>query len=139
MGDFNIGQHLVARTMRPVRSAPLIEAHFDQLLTRHFADDGPMFLAAKIDDKPGPVQTPRDPALIRNRFMKGFRRRHGRRAGLKLIGIRRVADICGVMSQLPSWNDFCWAASAGSAPGLKSLSSPWSPASCRLNDWRFRS
>ncbi|MCX7312540.1 MAG: thiamine pyrophosphate-dependent enzyme [Hyphomicrobiales bacterium] len=48
------------------------EAHFDQLLSRRFADDGPLFLAAKIDDKPGPVQTPRDPALIRNRFMKGL-------------------------------------------------------------------
>ena len=48
------------------------EAHFDQLLSRRFADDGPLFLAAKIDDKPGPVQTPRDSALIRNRFMKGL-------------------------------------------------------------------
>jgi thiamine pyrophosphate-dependent acetolactate synthase large subunit-like protein len=48
------------------------EAHFDQLLTRRFAEDGPLFLAVKIDDKPGPVQTPRDPALIRNRFMKGL-------------------------------------------------------------------
>ena len=28
--------------------------------------------AAKIDDKPGPIQTPRKPALIRNRFMKGL-------------------------------------------------------------------
>jgi len=48
------------------------EAHFDQLLTRHFIEDGPLFLAAKIDDKAGPIQTPRDPALIRNRFMKGL-------------------------------------------------------------------
>ena len=24
------------------------------------------------DDKPGPIQTPRDPSLIRNRFMKGL-------------------------------------------------------------------
>ena len=31
-----------------------------------------MLLAAKIDDKPGAAQTPRDPALIRNRFMKGL-------------------------------------------------------------------
>jgi len=46
--------------------------HFDQMLTRRFAEDGPLFLAAKIDDKPGLVQTPRDPALIRNRFMKGL-------------------------------------------------------------------
>jgi thiamine pyrophosphate-dependent acetolactate synthase large subunit-like protein len=46
--------------------------HFEQLMTRRFSDDGPLFVAAKIDDKPGPVQTPRDPALIRNRFMKGL-------------------------------------------------------------------
>ena len=48
------------------------EDHFEQLMTRRFSDDGPLFVAAKIDDKPGPVQTPRDPALIRNRFMKGL-------------------------------------------------------------------
>ena len=48
------------------------EDHFEQLVTRRFSDDGPLFLAVKIDDKPGPVQTPRDPALIRNRFMKGL-------------------------------------------------------------------
>jgi hypothetical protein len=29
-------------------------------------------LAVKIDDQPGKVQTVRDPALIRNRFMKGL-------------------------------------------------------------------
>jgi thiamine pyrophosphate-dependent acetolactate synthase large subunit-like protein len=46
--------------------------HFEQLMTRRFSDEGPLFLAVKIDDKPGPVQTPRDPALIRNRFMKGL-------------------------------------------------------------------
>jgi hypothetical protein len=46
--------------------------HFEQLLSRRFRDDGPLFLAAKIDDKPGPIQTPRDPSLIRNRFMKGL-------------------------------------------------------------------
>lgn len=48
------------------------EDHFEQLMSRRFSDDGPLFLAVKIDDKPGPVQTPRDPALIRNRFMKGL-------------------------------------------------------------------
>ena len=48
------------------------EDHFEQLMTRRFSDDGPLFLAVKIDDKPGPVRTPRDPALIRNRFMKGL-------------------------------------------------------------------
>jgi thiamine pyrophosphate-dependent acetolactate synthase large subunit-like protein len=48
------------------------ENHFEQLISRRFSEDGPLFLAAKIDDKPGPIQTPRDPALIRNRFMKGL-------------------------------------------------------------------
>jgi thiamine pyrophosphate-dependent acetolactate synthase large subunit-like protein len=48
------------------------EDHFEQLMTRRFTEDGPLFVAAKIDDKPGPIQTPRDPALIRNRFMKGL-------------------------------------------------------------------
>jgi len=48
------------------------EDHFEQLVSRRFSDEGPLFLAVKIDDQPGPVQTPRDPALIRNRFMKGL-------------------------------------------------------------------
>jgi thiamine pyrophosphate-dependent acetolactate synthase large subunit-like protein len=48
------------------------EEHFDELTVRLFSEDGPLLLAAKIDDKPGPVQTPRDPSLIRNRFMKGL-------------------------------------------------------------------
>jgi len=125
MGEFNVGQHLVARTMRPVLESlgiahhtlddeatmpfivdrsikqafmtqasvafilsPLLtggnpagianshwvrdEDHFEQLTTRRVTDDGPLFVAVKIDDKPGPIQTPRDPALIRNRFMKGL-------------------------------------------------------------------
>jgi hypothetical protein len=33
---------------------------------------GPVLLAVKIDDEPGQGQTPRDPALIRSRFMKGL-------------------------------------------------------------------
>ena len=28
--------------------------------------------AVKIDDKPGPIQTPRDPTAIRASFMKGM-------------------------------------------------------------------
>jgi thiamine pyrophosphate-dependent acetolactate synthase large subunit-like protein len=47
-------------------------AHFDELLSRRFEDGGPMLVAAKIDDKPGAAQTPRDPVLIRQRFMKGL-------------------------------------------------------------------
>ena len=48
------------------------EAHFDALIERRFEADGPVFLAAKIDDKPGAAQPPRDPALVRNQFMKGL-------------------------------------------------------------------
>jgi thiamine pyrophosphate-dependent acetolactate synthase large subunit-like protein len=48
------------------------ERHFDELLDRRFKDGGPVLLAVKIDDKPGPVQTPRDPVLIRQRFMRGL-------------------------------------------------------------------
>lgn len=48
------------------------EAHFDALLARRFEEGGPALLAAKIDDKPGTAQTPRDPALIRHRFMQGL-------------------------------------------------------------------
>jgi hypothetical protein len=52
-------------------------AHFDQMLDRRFTDGGPMLLAVKIDDNPGPIQTPRDPTLIRSRFMKGLRTSRG--------------------------------------------------------------
>ena len=48
------------------------EAHFEHLISRRFDAGGPVLLAAKIDDKPGVGQTPRDPALIRNRFMRGL-------------------------------------------------------------------
>jgi thiamine pyrophosphate-dependent acetolactate synthase large subunit-like protein len=46
--------------------------HFEQLIDRRFDDGGPVLIAAKIDDKPGVARPPRDPALIRNRFMKGL-------------------------------------------------------------------
>ena len=48
------------------------EAHFEELIGRGFTQGGPTLLAAKIDDKPGEIQPPRDPALVRNRFMKGL-------------------------------------------------------------------
>jgi thiamine pyrophosphate-dependent acetolactate synthase large subunit-like protein len=48
------------------------EAHFEQLTDRSFADGGPILLAARIDDQPGFAKMVRDPALIRNRFMKGL-------------------------------------------------------------------
>jgi thiamine pyrophosphate-dependent acetolactate synthase large subunit-like protein len=47
-------------------------AHFDELIARRFDAGGPVLLAAKIDDKPGTGQTPRDPSLIRHRFMRGL-------------------------------------------------------------------
>jgi thiamine pyrophosphate-dependent acetolactate synthase large subunit-like protein len=48
------------------------EVHFDKLLDRRFDEGGPVLLAVRIDDQPGKMQTVRDPALIRNRFMKGL-------------------------------------------------------------------
>ncbi|MFL4998780.1 MAG: thiamine pyrophosphate-dependent enzyme, partial [Xanthobacteraceae bacterium] len=48
------------------------EAHFEELIDRSFDDGGPILLAAKIDDQPGDSKMVRDPALIRNRFMKGL-------------------------------------------------------------------
>jgi hypothetical protein len=47
-------------------------AHFDTLMSRRFDEGGPVLLAAKIDDQGGTAQTPRDPALIRQRFMRGI-------------------------------------------------------------------
>jgi hypothetical protein len=41
-------------------------------IDRRFEDGGPLFLAAKIDDQPGAAQPPRDPALVKNQFMKGL-------------------------------------------------------------------
>jgi thiamine pyrophosphate-dependent acetolactate synthase large subunit-like protein len=48
------------------------ERHFDELIARRFDEGGPVLLAVKIDDQPGAAQTPRDPTLIRNRFMVGL-------------------------------------------------------------------
>jgi thiamine pyrophosphate-dependent acetolactate synthase large subunit-like protein len=48
------------------------EAHFEQLIDRRFEDGGPHLIAAKIDDEHATEQTPRDPALIRQRFMQGI-------------------------------------------------------------------
>ncbi len=48
------------------------ESHFEELLDRRFNDGGPVLPAVKIDDEPGKGQPPRDPTLIRSRFMKGL-------------------------------------------------------------------
>lgn len=57
------------------------QQHFEKLIDRRFDDGGPVLLAVKVDDQPGKGQTPRDPALIRSRFMKGLGT--GRSAGLE--------------------------------------------------------
>ena len=41
------------------------ETHFEQLIERRFDLGGPVVLAAEIDDKPGLIQTTRDPTPIR--------------------------------------------------------------------------
>jgi thiamine pyrophosphate-dependent acetolactate synthase large subunit-like protein len=45
------------------------EAHYEKLVTRRYEEGGPLLIAAKIDNAHADVQTPRDPALIRQRFM----------------------------------------------------------------------
>jgi len=50
----------------------LDEAMFERLIERALANDGPSFIAARIDDKPATATTERDPALIRDRFMRGL-------------------------------------------------------------------
>ena len=50
----------------------LDEAGFEQLATRALAQDGPSFIAARIDDKPAVAATDRDPAQLRDRFMRGL-------------------------------------------------------------------
>ena len=47
-------------------------AHFAELIERPFTSGGPKLIAARIDDQPAPLQTVRDPSLIRGRFMKGL-------------------------------------------------------------------
>lgn len=50
----------------------LDEAGFEQLVARALAEDGPSFIAARIDDKPAVATTDRDPAQLRDRFMRGL-------------------------------------------------------------------
>jgi thiamine pyrophosphate-dependent acetolactate synthase large subunit-like protein len=49
------------------------ESDFEQLLERALAEDGPWLIAVRIDDKPAVGQTERDPAQIRDRFMRGLK------------------------------------------------------------------
>ena len=49
------------------------ESDFEQLLERALAEDGTWLIALRIDDKPAIGQTERDPAQIRDRFMRGLK------------------------------------------------------------------
>jgi thiamine pyrophosphate-dependent acetolactate synthase large subunit-like protein len=48
------------------------EQDFEKLVETALAEDGPSFIGARIDDKPPAATTERDPALIRDRFMRGM-------------------------------------------------------------------
>jgi thiamine pyrophosphate-dependent acetolactate synthase large subunit-like protein len=48
------------------------ENMFESLVERALAEDGPSLIAVRIDDKPAVATTERDPALIRDRFMRGL-------------------------------------------------------------------
>ncbi len=50
----------------------LDDAAFEQLVARALAQEGPTFIAARIDDKPAVATTDRDPAQLRDRFMRGL-------------------------------------------------------------------
>ena len=48
------------------------EAHFDELVDRALAEDGPWLIGCRIDTAKPMTTTERDPALIRDRFMRGM-------------------------------------------------------------------
>lgn len=48
------------------------EAEFDDLAARALAEPGPWLIAARIDQEPAVATTERDPARIRDRFMRGL-------------------------------------------------------------------
>lgn len=48
------------------------EAHFEELFERALGAPGPHFIAARIDDARPAATTHRDPAQIRERFMRGL-------------------------------------------------------------------
>jgi len=63
----------IARGAGIVKSAwAADESDFEQLAEQALAEDGPWLIAARIDDKPAEGQTERDPAQIRDRFMRGL-------------------------------------------------------------------
>jgi thiamine pyrophosphate-dependent acetolactate synthase large subunit-like protein len=48
------------------------EEDFERLIDAALAQDGPTFIAARIDGKPAVATTERDPVQIRERFMRGL-------------------------------------------------------------------
>ncbi|HVY56306.1 MAG TPA: thiamine pyrophosphate-dependent enzyme [Xanthobacteraceae bacterium] len=48
------------------------EADFERLVDEALANDGPTFIAARIDSAPAVATTERDPVQIRERFMRGL-------------------------------------------------------------------
>ncbi|BAT61567.1 acetolactate synthase isozyme 1 large subunit [Variibacter gotjawalensis] len=48
------------------------EASFEAMIDRALKEDGPWFIAVRIDDKPAAGYTDRDPARITDRFMQGL-------------------------------------------------------------------
>jgi thiamine pyrophosphate-dependent acetolactate synthase large subunit-like protein len=48
------------------------EAHFERLVDRALVEDGPWVIATRIDGEPAVAQTERDPAQIRDRFMRAL-------------------------------------------------------------------
>ena len=48
------------------------EEDFEQLIDRSLSEDGPWFIAARIDGKAPEGQTPREPVAIKDDFMRGL-------------------------------------------------------------------
>jgi thiamine pyrophosphate-dependent acetolactate synthase large subunit-like protein len=48
------------------------ESGFEQVVDRALTEDGPWLIGTRIDDKPATATTERDPAQIRDRFMRGL-------------------------------------------------------------------
>jgi thiamine pyrophosphate-dependent acetolactate synthase large subunit-like protein len=57
------------------------EAEFDRLVEACLAEDGPHVIGLKLDDAPPAGQTERDPAQIRDRFMRGMGAKKSRTLG----------------------------------------------------------
>jgi thiamine pyrophosphate-dependent acetolactate synthase large subunit-like protein len=48
------------------------EADFERLVEQTLQGNGPWFIAARIDGKAAPQQTPREPVMIKDAFMRGL-------------------------------------------------------------------